>query len=476
MTDKKKKETRAKRGMGSLYKIGKDGKQYPPGSKTSGVFWISYTVAGEDGKKKRIRKPLLDENGERIRDIRSAEKARKKEIAKYVTAGEVEALKSIQSEIESAEKKLVRAIEESNPPLTVSDAWSTYLSSHERPDSGERTLKDYSAYWKRFTKWIGTAYPNVRFMRDITPEIAQAYASHLMECKVSASTFNKHTGFLRLIFRILEEPSRIKDNPFTRIRKKKLKTNVRRELSLAELQTILNTAEGDLKTLLYIGTFTGLRLGDCATLKWGEVDLHRGLIRRIPNKTAGRRQEPVRVGIPTALRERLESIPSSRRKGFVLPNMADSYFKDPSILTKQIQTFFDEKCDIKIHREGTGYVKKPDPDRPGKMKRVYTGKRAVVEVGFHSLRHTYVSIHAERGTPQAVLQAVVGHGNPAMTQHYTHIGEVAAVKAAGALNIGITDAEYEVVKDPIPKWAVEKLKEMNADTWEKIREELLCES
>ena len=52
----------------------------------------------------------------------------------------------------------------------------------------------------------------------------------------------------------------------------------------------------------------------------------------------------------------------------------------------------------------------PDPDKPGRTKKEYTGKRAVVEVGFHSLRHTFVSLQAESGTPQTVVQAIVGHG------------------------------------------------------------------
>lgn len=185
------------------------------------------------------------------------------------------------------------------------------------------------------------------------------------------------------------------------------------------------------------------------------------------------------IGIPLALREVLESIPVSKRKGYVLPSMADSYSRDPSVITKKIQKYFTE-CGIQTLREQTGrewYDEAHKKWEAGGRKGAEPAyQRAVVEVGFHSLRHTYVSLHAERGTPQAVLQAMVGHSTAAMTQHYTHIGETAAVKAAGALDYGITDAEYEVIEDPIPKWVIEKLKEMDATTWEPIREELLCKS
>ena len=68
----------------------------------------------------------------------------------------------------------------------------------------------------------------------------------------------------------------------------------------------------------------------------------------------------------------------------------------------------------------------------------------------------------------------MGHGSPAMTAHYTHIGEDAARQAATALDSGIIDVEYEVIKDdPLPNRIVEKLTSMTADNWEQIRDELL---
>ena len=71
----------------------------------------------------------------------------------------------------------------------------------------------------------------------------------------------------------------------------------------------------------------------------------------------------------------------------------------------------------------------------GKKKVYDKSTRAVVEVGFHSLRHTWVSLHAMHGTPQAVIQESAGHANPAMTEHYTHVSIDAARRAAEALNL-----------------------------------------
>ena len=287
-------------------------------------------------------------------------------------------------------------------------------------------------------------------------------------------------SFLKLFFRVLAEPARMKANPFEGISHKKLRPHARRELSLAELKAILESASGELQTLFYLGTFTGLRLGDCCTLKWGEVDLDRGIITRVPNKTRSRGAKPVKIGIPSALFNKLSETPPRKRRGYVLPEHAALYTHANtegrpirrSVITNAIQAHI-RKLGINTHDEGTGIQIKPDPNNPGEYIEVPTGKRAVVEVGFHSLRHTFVSIHAERGIARAVVQAVVGHGSPAMTQHYEHIGEEAAKKAALAMPSNIVDAEFEVLRDPLPSWAVELVEGMGSKNWKKTKAELL---
>ncbi|VGO13465.1 hypothetical protein PDESU_02022 [Pontiella desulfatans] len=470
----KKKATYSERGTGRLYKRGKDGKEYSAGDPHSGIYYLEYRVNG-----KRTRQRLVDENGEPITDKDKAEKERSRITAPFITSNKTDQLHAVKAKLEAAEREHAQAVEDVNPPLTITDAWDAYTSSPERLDSGDDLLRRYCGYWKNFAKWVQAHKSEVKYLRDIPAKVALDYASHLSRKKISPNTYNKHTCFLKLFFNTLKDPALLESNPFEKIKSKKLKTEARRELSLEELQTVLNAATGELKTLLYIGTFTGLRLGDCSTLKWGEVDLNRGIIRRVPNKIKSHKAAPVTIGIAAVLHSRLSRTPKSKRKGYVVPKYAELYTYHNadgqcirrSIIFRETQRHF-EAQGIQTHKDGTGYRLEPNPDKPGEYIRVSTGKRAVVEVGFHSLRHTFVSLQAERGTPQAVVQAIVGHGNPAMTAHYTHIGEKAAKQAALAMPSDIGDAEFEELPSPIPKWAKEKLKAMTAENWEQIREEL----
>src|SRR5439155_15929068 len=150
-------------------------------------------------------------------------------------------------------------------------------------------------------------------------------------------------------------------------------TQSRREMTFDELKKICDAATGELRTLLALGVYTGLRLGDCATLRWAETDLKRSMIRRIPNKTARRNPKPVIVPIHPTLRDMLATTPADKRDDYVLPETAALYNRRTDLVTDMVQRHF-ASCGLKPHKPGTGK----------------DGKRAIVEVGFNSLRHTFI--------------------------------------------------------------------------------------
>lgn len=450
-------EGRGRNRKGTLYRRWK-GEKYAiddPSAKGQGVIWLRYTVAG-----KRIESSL------RTADIAAARKQQDTIMRPLELASAKEALMQVEVRLKQTRAEEKAEWKKQNPPLSLDEAWNVYLKSPERPDSGGDTLRHYKMYWMGFVGWLTSNYSGIKCLCEVTSETAQKYVAQMNGRGLSPNTYNKHVSFLRLFFRVLAESAQIEKNPFEKIRRKKLNPNVRRELTIDELKSILQRADGELQTLLYIGTFTGLRLGDCCTLRWSEVDLDRRLIRRVQNKTASKKQKPVLIGVPEALFEKLSETPTGHRKGFVVPKYAKLYTSRndngaptcQAQITREIQNHF-TNCGIRTHREGTGFIKNENGDN------VSTGKRAVVEVGFHSLRHTFVSLHAEHGTPQAVVQAIVGHGSPAMTSHYTHIGEVTARRVAGVLNIGRGDSgsngeslptPTRMVREPLPIWAQKK--------------------
>jgi len=333
----------------------------------------------------------------------------------------------------------------------LGEAWQCYMGAEKRKAPGPGTLKDYEAIYYAFKRWFNETEPEACAMRDVTTEHCRAFLKHLdHDRKLSGDRVNKHLVFLRAMFALLLKPAALLANPWDGIQKKEHTASHRRPLTVEEMKAIIEAAEGELKTLFMLGTFTGLRMGDCATLKWGEVDLVRAIIHRIPRKTS-RKGVAVTIGIPAILGAHLATLP--RQGPFIVPELARMYLDRKEYLSRRIQAHF-VKCGIDTQGEGAG-------------------KRASCIAGFHSLRHSFVSMHAQAGTSQAIMQKLVGHGNAAMTQHYTTIDETTARTAAAALPVIIGDAEEK--RDPIPAWAKKLIKGMSAKNWKERKTELMKE-
>src|SRR5439155_25145001 len=155
----------------------------------------------------------------------------------------------------------------------------------------------------------------------------------------------------------------------------------------------------------------------------------------------------------------LAATPADKRGDYVLPETAAFYNRRTDLVTDMVQRHF-AGCGLKPHRPGTGK----------------DGKRAVVEVGFHSLRHTFVSLCRDSNAPLADVESIVGHNSPAMTRHYTHVGELAAGRAVAMLPSVMDDAKPNGSATG-PEDALSKAQaiaeKMTAKNWKAKRTELL---
>ena len=377
--------------------------------KRHGTYYVRWF---QDGK--RFVRQLTDEKGLPIKTVDEAKAAKTKFMAPFMVSDKVAALESIAAKLGGTSAAVVAADEIANPALKVAAAWDVFQKSPRRPDCGPVTLNGYEGQWKRFAKWMEERIPGAA-MRDVDAATAEAYAANLTSGKVSPNTYNKHLTLLKLVWRILgRTPSyKIGASPWGDIQRRRLSTQSHRELTIEELKRVCGAATGELRILFGIGLYTGLRLADAVTLQWGEVDLVRGIIQRVPRKTARRTGKPVMIPLHNALAAMLAVTPAADRRGPVMPDLCAEYERARYLATRIIQKHFH---DCGIETAGVG-----------------DGCRAPVTVGFHSMRHSFVSLCRAGGAPLSVVEAIVGHSSPAMTRHYTHTGEVAARSAIAML-------------------------------------------
>jgi len=273
-----------------------------------------------------------------------------------------------------------------------------FLHSPRRPDCGAGTLAMYRVAADRLAAFLGRE----RDSRTVGPADAEAYARHLGE-GLAANTYNKHVNALSAVWRVLA-PSMGLDadaNPWAGIARRKLRPHVRRALTAAEVDRLMGAADGELRTLIAIGAYTGLRLGDACRLRW--EDVQGGTVRVSTSKTGARVAIPVHPRLAEALGDRRGG------KGHVMPGLAERHGRDPSGVSKAVMRAF----------RAAGIV----------GESVREGRKATTDCSFHSLRHTFVTRAIEAGVPQAMVQALVGHSSAAMTERYTHIGDAAMLDA-----------------------------------------------
>ncbi len=301
--------------------------------------------------------------------------------------------------------------------LQVHDAWDTWVSNPKKRNPGEKTLASYRRQWEAFTDWLKKNHTEVQYMHEITDKMAEDYMSALWAKNVSPATYNRHLVFLKGMFRVLKTQAGLTGNVWMDLPSMRREQESRRNLTTEELTEVCSKAKGELRYWFGIGIYTGLRLGDVVTLRWEEVNLAKGVIERVPMKTR-RTRKSVRFPIHPCLAVILQELKDSTKvtKGYLFPESAEKYLKDSAAISKRVQKHFKD-CEIETHEEPTGKHR----------------KKTIVRVGFHSLRHSFVSLCAANRVPQVAIMDLVGHGSPAMTALYSHAGDEQKAKAIAAL-------------------------------------------
>lgn len=405
-----------------------------------GQIW--YAVWHQDGKQRW--KSTGERNRAKAKEVLAAQ------VAPLNSGNQARAFR------EAADAACLRQGETYGMTIRLHDIWPTFNTAPERPDAGQITIDEYHRIWSRFVEWCQFSQKRTNTIADITPHVAADFAADL-RTRIGSATYNKNIGVFRLIWKTINKRTGWRENPWMAVALRRSQPVSKRELTLDELDRLAKACSGEWRVLIALGSYTGLRLADCATLQWGEVELAMGVIRRVPRKTARKTGKLVTVPIHRGLAPILEAQRKACKKdGDVLPTLAARYRHNYSALDKHLARIFTRAGIERMAAEiPAGRVRRP------------------VLAGFHSLRHTFVSICRNAGVPEAFVMNIVGHSNPAMTRHYTHIGEGAARDAIDALP-EIGGPQAETARGPLPQWATAELAGMTAESWEQVRDRMLA--
>jgi integrase len=357
-------------------------------------------------------------------DLTEARGIRDQLLEPLTLKNEAARIAAVQASLTSVEDRLAE-IAESAPALTMLAAWQVFVDTPKGKTGrgrkiapGQRTLADYEGRWSAFCDWMEATHPNrdksgkivPRELRTVTPEQAQSYILEIGR-ELSPNTRNKTLAFLRLVFNVLGDVAKVKANPFAGMEAAPHSTAKKSNLTLSQLTAISKQLEGagEMETLFALGFYSGARLGDCVGFKWSDFDIEAGKLTFTPSKTDKGRRE-IRMTVHPALLRILEKTPPAQRKGVLLPELCELYNRDSSAVCKLIQQVFTD-AGIETTEAVKGY------------------SHRVARIGFHSLRHSFITGLIEGGVDMETVRRQAGHSTIGMTAHYFH-GEQAAQGAA----------------------------------------------
>ena len=303
--------------------------------------------------------------------------------------------------------------------IPLAEAWHRYEMSPNRRDIARTTLKSKRSAEMRFARWMEANHLEVECLAEVTEEAVAEYLAEL-RCRHSSATYNNHVCILREIFRLLAGRDGADSNPWDGVKLLAGDSVSRRELTLDEVKRLYAAAAEagpEWRLLVMTGLYTGLRLGDCCRLAWGNVDFGRRTIQVIPEKTKRHMHgRPVTIPIHPQLFAELKAISAAAGAAadYVNPTAAEMYLKHNGEIDDGLRRIF-KRANITMSVRMDG-----------------RNRRSVL-ASFHSLRHTFVSLSANAGVPLAVVQSIVGHSSTAMTRHYYHENEAALRRAVESI-------------------------------------------
>ena len=215
------------------------------------------------------------------------------------------------------------------PEYEIKDMFKLWCSMSAHADRSDRRVSNCKTWITRFINFMVKEFPKIKFSYQMTEKHALAYMKSVEGKGFAPKTYN---GILKLMRCCLREAD---SKVFDKISLRKGKTIHRVPYTLEELKTIRRESKTDefIRPVIIIAMCTGMRLGDCCTLKWSAIDDEEGIIRVKTIKT----EATVVVPLFDWLKDELELQRKLSDSDYVLPKQRWKYMADSSFFTRQLR-------------------------------------------------------------------------------------------------------------------------------------------
>jgi len=266
---------------------------------------------------------------------------------------------------------------------TIESAVSKWLEV--RTAEGIRANTKAKFIGATLVKWAREQKPSITYLHEITTPVGTEFFIAMSKhyAKETSGSFKIHWAMIRSFFKFAVEQGMLKENPLPK-RKIKFEKPEVVPPSRAEVERVLEAAEGTTKLFLKVARHTGMAIQDCVTLD--RVRLVGTLVRgnRVKTKKTSKRG-CYRVRIPQDVADAVLALPGER------------YF------------FWDEKA-MKLSNAVHLW-------RKNSMK---VFKAAGVDMTPHDWRHFFITEKLSKGMRLELVSKLVGTSADEIKETYEH--------------------------------------------------------
>jgi integrase len=183
-----------------------------------------------------------------------------------------------------------------------------------------------------------------------------------------------------------------------------------------QVRTLIQHANNEWRGMILFGFHAGLRLSDCAGLTWANIDTVRHTVTSRAQKTAARKksaEKETTVALHLDIVSYLDALATNDNP---IAPLFPSLHGKPSGSHGGLSNAFTRLMQVSQIRVPVGLKK----EGKGRQFRA---------LGFHSLRHSFVSRLANAEVSADVRKQIVGHSSDEIHQRYVHL-ELALQKSA----------------------------------------------
>lgn len=254
----------------------------------------------------------------------------------------------------------------------------------------QSALIDQFGAYQRLRGWSPqTVRRRTRTLTQVAKAVPLATATcsdleQFLASKPTASTRHAYRGDLRAFYHWAVERGHLPADPTVMIDAIKVPTGLPRPLNVGALAAVIEAAAGDMRLMLMLGAYVGLRRSEIAHLHMDDLD---GEMLTVRGGKGGKdRQVPLHPALAGAF---------DGRRGQVFPGAT--------------------------------------PDSVGAQVARYL-RRAGINATAHQLRHTFgTELARVTGGDVLVVGQMMGHSSPATTLGYTRLASGAAALAVGKM-------------------------------------------